>query len=457
MEEASRQVIPVLTAAEAWNLLSARPQDTLIALLILFVALLLMLHIAKLIPGFSLHPRRLTLPSLLILAYLVIMPVPSILWFCNWSGPIRYSYLLAIDGTPALLLLGAFLASFSSRHPRAIVAGFLRAGLSKSREDGFFRPLYNLMFVVAGLIAALYVSGATYVPLLGSLGQYGVEPGEEVRMAIYGSSPIMVYAYALTVRLFLPFCVLYSYFMGQVYGRKWKFKFWLMLAVAFALGALSLERSPTLGMFGALILAFCLSKGISVSLKHLFTFVMALLAGGTIHLAQYQLAIDWHEIGRSTTGFLVERLWLDPSYMTAVGFQTFNDTTMFLHGSSVRLLSLFGIEFQSFSSVGFVGDLWVNFGWSGVVSGAILLGFALEFIQLKFFRRKSIPFMVVYTLLLANELWLLYGSVLSTMVVSVYAAGVGLLALLPKEESMGRERQRAVAMVRYRNSRAGTW
>ena len=447
MEEASRTVTPVLTLDQAWSLLAAHPRDTLSALLILLVALLLTLHMAKVIPGFSMHPRRLTLPSLLTLAYLTIMPLPSILWFCSWSDPIRYTYLLAVDGTPVLVLAGVFLASFSCRRPSATIADFLRVPLSKSGQDTFFKPIYNLMLAAAGLVAALYVAGAEIVPLLASVRQYGVEPGPEVRMAIYRSSPVMVYAYALTVRLFLPFCVVYSYFMWQVYGRRWKLKFWLILGAALVLGVLSLERSPTLGMFGALMVAYWLSRGMSVSVRHAAVFAAALVAGGAIHLAQYQLPIGWREIWRSTIGFVVQRIWLDPSYMTAVGFQTYNDTTTFLHGGSVRLLSLFGVPFQSFSSLGFVGDLWVNFGWYGVVLGALLLGFVLEFIQLKLFRQKSIPFMVVYTLLLANELWLLYGSILSTMVVSVYAAGVVLLVLLPRGDSARVARRRAAATV----------
>ena len=128
-----------------------------------------------------------------------------------------------------------------------------------------------------------------------------------------------------------------------------------------------------------------------------------------------------------SAGLLVSRIWLDPSYMTFIAFNEYNDATTFLYGKSIRVLSLFGVEHVHFSSVGFVGDLWANFGPFGVIIGSIIIGFILQFIQLRLFREKGVLVLMVYILLLLNAAWLMYGSVLSTMVVSVYLLSILLL------------------------------
>src|SRR5438128_2134955 len=118
--------------------------------------------------------------------------------------------------------------------------------------------------------------------------------------------------------------------------------------------------------------------------------------------------------------FLVSRVFLDPSYMTFLAFFQYNDTTTFLHGKSIRLLAPLLGEYQPFSSVGFVGDLWANFGWLGVIIGGVFIGFLLQFVQVKFLKQKSLATTMIYVMLVLNSLWIMYGSILSTMVVSAF-------------------------------------
>ena len=105
-----------------------------------------------------------------------------------------------------------------------------------------------------------------------------------------------------------------------------------------------------------------------------------------------------------------------------------------------------GIPYESFSSVGFAGDLWANFGWPGIIVGSVLMGLVLQSIQLRAFREKTAPTLAIYVLFLVNELWLLYGSVLSTMVVTVFAAGLLLLRLLPRADRMATPQAGIVAL-----------
>src|SRR2546422_1591214 len=160
-------------------------------------------------------------------------------------------------------------------------------------------------------------------------------------------------------------------------------------------------------------------------------FVMASFAklvGGFVSRAQYQLDISMSDALKYMSSFFLSRVFLDPSYMTFWALTEYNGSTMFLHGRSIRLLAPLAGEYQPFSSVGFVGDLWANFGWLGVVIGGVAIGFLLQFIQVNFFKRKTLLATMVYVMLVLNSLWIMYGSILSTMVVSVFLLS-GLFAL----------------------------
>jgi hypothetical protein len=418
-----------LTYHELWIALTANPSDTVFAVGLLLMVLLVFIHIKKAFVGGTLRLSQLTVPSLFISAYLFIVPIPSIIWFCGSTNPIRYTYLLAVDCVPILFLLGVVAANGFFRNPATIISSFLSAKLSKTRMDGYFLPFFRLMFVASILITAVYLVGADYVPLLGSIRQYGSRQGEDVRLSIYSASDMVIYTYALTVRLFLPFCVLYSYLAAQVYKGKWRYRFWIMLGMALFIASLPLERSPTLGLFLILMVGYYFKNNMSISKKHIAILGAAMFVGGMIHRMQYQIEIAAGDVGNYMTDFLMKRIWLDPAYMTFIAFQDFNYSKGFLNGSSIRLFTLFGVTYQSFSSIGFLGDLWANFGWFGVILGTILIGFLLQFVQLTFFKKKSISTLVLYGLLLVNAPWMLYGSVLSTMVISVYF-GVVLMMLL---------------------------
>jgi len=106
--------------------------------------------------------------------------------------------------------------------------------------------------------------------------------------------------------------------------------------------------------------------------------------------------------------------------MARVTFEEFDTAEKFLYGKSIRLLSLFGVEFHSVTSPSFIAELWLNFGWFGVIVGTVALGFVLQFIQLTFFKKKTAPILSAYILLILNGAWLIYGHVFSTMSVSVY-------------------------------------
>jgi len=446
--------IQSITFEYLWGLLlTTKTSDWIFAVSVFVFAILSFLFLKRLLLGRSLELTHFTLPSFFIIIYIFLMSLPSIIWFCSLTYPIRYSYFFAIQSVPILFLLGVMAANAVFRHPSSIVRGFLSSSLTKTRQDSCVFPFYLVTVLSSIVIVTVYISVADYVPLIGSFTRYGEMEGQIVRHSIYKVPEIIQYAYALTVRFFLPFCVLYAYLMAYVCKGRWRYSFLIMFCLALFSSMMSLERSNTLGLFILLILAHYSIKNVLIAKKQATILVVALIVGGLMHRAQYQLDINLKNIMGYMVGFFISRIWLDPSYMTFVAFNEYNYATTFLYGKSIRVLSLFGVEHVHFSSVGFVGDLWANFGPLGVIIGTIIIGFILQFIQLRFFKKKSILTLMIYIMLLLNGAWLMYGSVLSTMVVSVYLLSILLLLVfLPIiEGAVGVERS-IVPMVSHPNT-----
>jgi len=225
--------------------------------------------------------------------------------------------------------------------------------------------------------------------------------------------------------------------MAYVYKGKWKYVFWIMLLSMLFASLLTFERVYSFSLFIFLILAayfknWQLMSKIKIRLIVfvLIILILAIFVGGIVSRTQYNMSLDFKSIVSVTKRFFISRVLLDPSYMAYISFEEFSDPSTFLYGKSFRLLSLFGVKFRSVASPSFIAELWLNFGWGGVIIGTIVIGFILQFIQLVFFRKKSIPFLSFYILLLLNGAWIIYGHVVGTMVVSVYLVTVFFLFLL---------------------------
>ncbi|MFH1974977.1 MAG: O-antigen polymerase [Pseudomonadota bacterium] len=432
--------------------------DNLFIVNILSLAFLSFFLFKKMFLGSSLKLTRLTLPSFFIVAYIILMSLPSIKWFYNSTHPIRYTYFLAVQSVLISFPLGVLLANvlfLNPYRPYRIVKDFLYSSLSKTRHDSYMFPFWILMFLSSILTVTIYILTSDYVPLLGSFVAYGEMGGEMLRSSIYREPDTIHYAHAMMVRFFLPFCLLYSYFMAYVYKGRWKYLFWITLLWAMFASLLTFERVYFFSLFIFLVLAIYFKNNQLISKIHflskskirLVIFILAImslamLVGGIVSRTQYNLPLDLTSIWNTAERFFISRVLLDPSYMAYIYFEEFNNPSTFLYGKSIRLLSLFGVEFHHTVSPSFVAELWLNFGWFGVLMGTTVIGFILQFIQLRLFRKKSIPTLSFYIILLLNGAWIIYGHVLATMVVSVYLLSVLFLFALQRNRMAGDCRKR---------------
>jgi len=441
--------------------------DGLFVIIILFLAISGFFLFKKFFLGNSLKLTRLTLPSFFLIAYIILMSFPSIIWFFVSVHPIRYTYFLAIQSVLILFPIGVFLANVFFHYPSRIIINFLSSSLSKKRRDSYIFPFFILMFIFSILITVVYIFSSRYIPLIGSLTKYGEVGAEAVRFSIYEESNVLHYLLALVLRMFLPFCLLFSYFMNYVYKKRWRVIFWfVILPLAVFASLLTFERIYSFSLFILLILAIyfknyqtiskspflLISKSkillskfkIRLAIFFLGIFILAIFIGGVVSKTQYNLPFGSAGtfISNTTKGFFLNRVLLDPSHMAYLQFEEFNNPTTFLYGKSIRILSLFGFEFQPVSAApSFISELWLNFGWLGIIIGVITIGFTLQLIQLIFFREKSIPILSFYIILLLNGAWIIYGHILSTMVVSVYLIAIlFLFFLLSIKEKSFREK-----------------
>jgi hypothetical protein len=434
------------------NLRDTTLADVFFVMTVLAIALTSLVLINKGLLAKALQVKRLTIPSFFIVIYIVLMSLPAIVWFyAEPQDPIRYTYFIAIQSVLLTFPLGMVFANALFRDlscPPRVVQRFFSAPLEKSSDDRHAFRLWLLMMVAAVTVATVYMLTSPYVPLIGAFTSYGELEASLVRRAVVAEGVAIHYGHALTARLLLPFCLIYSYFMAYLYGGHWRFLFWPTLGVATFVSALTFDRMFPLSVVLFLVLAVYFkyddltAKGTvtgrrrarRMSTVRLVGYVgalllVAMLIGGILSLTQFNKPMNLEIIKVTATDFFINRFVLDPSYMAWIYFEEFNEPNKLMYGTSLHVLisRAFGVDFFPTISPSFVAELWVNFWWFGVLLGTALVGCVLQLIQVKVFDRKTVPALSLYIVMLMNGAWVIYGHLLATMVISVYVPSILIL------------------------------
>lgn len=436
------------------NLRHTTSDDLLFVVAVLSSALIALLVISKALLGNAMQLKHLTIPSFFVAIYIVLMSLPAILWFyADIQKPARYTYFIAIQSVLVTFPIGVFFAKALIPYAWRVTGGSFSLPMQQSEEDRYAVRYWILMLGASLLVATIYLVTSPYVPLIGALTSYGDVAATDVRRAIVAEGSLIHYGHALTARLLLPFCLLYSYFMAYLYGGRWRWLFWPTLAVAGFVSALTFDRMFPFSVVLYLVLAVYFKHGDQAARAtteldggsrgmarlRLTGYVAALLlvamlVGGVVSLTQFNQPLGREIITETSSSFFVNRVLLDPSFMAYIYFDEFNSPDIFLYGTGFHVLisHLFGIEFRPTISPSFVAELWMNFGWYGVLLGSVLVGFGLQTIQAKVFDRKSVTSLALFIILALNGAWIIYGHLLATMVISVYLPGILILIHLKR-------------------------
>ena len=450
-------VLHLVKAQALENLRQTTTEDALFVLSVLTIALTGLVLINTALLGNTLGVKRLTIPSFFVVIYIVLMALPSTVWFyATPQDPIRYTYFLAMQSVLVTFPLGMVFANVlcgDLSAPGRISKRFFSEPLQKSPDDRHALRYWVLMIFGTVTVATVYLMTSSYVPLIGAITSYGVADASTVRRAVVAEGVAIHYGHALTARLFLPFCLLYAFFMAYLYGGRWRLLFWPTLGVAAFVSALTFDRMFPFSVVLFLVLAVYFKYddlGVRVAAAgrsthrrlpklRMLGYVAALLSismlvGGIVSLTQFNKPMDLEIIKVESIAFFINRVGLDPSYMAYIYFMEFNDPSKFVYGKSIHVLvsMALGVEFYPTISPSFVAELWVNFGWFGVLFGAALVGFVLQLIQVRVFSRKTVPALSLYIIMLLNGAWIIYGHLLATMVISVYLPSILILMSLKR-------------------------
>ncbi len=449
----------VVKAQALANLVNTSLDDVVFIVAALAMALMGLFLINGALLGNTLQVKRLTIPSFFVAIHILLMSLPSIVWFYAYpDDPIRYTYFLAMQSVLVTFPIGMVFANVlcgDLSAPVRVAKRFFLDPLEKSPDDQLAFKYWLIMIVASATVATVYLLTSPYVPLIGAITSYGQVEAAAVRRAIVAEGTVIHYGHALTARLLLPFCLLYSYFMAYLYGGRWRLLFWPTLGVAAFVSALTFDRMFPFSVMLYLVLAVYFkyddmkvkgtvrARGKRMSTARLLGYVAALLfvsmlVGGIVSLTQFNKPMDLNIIGTESFAFFINRVGLDASYMAFIYFLEFNDPSKFVWGKSIHVLvsKAFGVEFYPTISPSFLAELWVNFGWFGVLFGAGLVGFVLQLVQVKVFDRKTVPSLSFYIVMLLNGAWIIYGHLLATMVISVYLPSILILMSLRRRRQI---------------------
>lgn len=397
--------------------------------------------------GSSLRFSFFTIPSFFMLCYIVLMAGPSIYVFSTMSSPMKYDYFLAVQSVLITFPMGIFLANSMFRGPSGIIENYLFSDIKRTSYDFEFVPVYRIFLLISFFLLFLYFKFSGHVQLFELIKQYPASiDAEELRFAENELPNSIHFLFEILRRVILPICVLYAYFMSYVYRGRWVYRFWVLLSVTLIINLLTLDRGPFIGLFALLLLAFLLARNksiwkVSFSPKMLLLIALVALVGGGISVAQYQSDFSWGLMLTNSFYVLTYRILQDAAFMCSLAFELFNYDSGLLYGKCIRLFSIlpgfnyvhsvnsynaFSVNAFSLAPVSFVGDLWRNWGWPGIITGPICIGFIYQFVQLKLFREKNVIILSLQVFLILGSILIIHGNLLGVVTTSIFLSGVWL-------------------------------
>lgn len=427
-------------------------EDFLLGLLIISVFVMLLfssLHAAVVFLAFSscflcfkvalgrhLRFGIITIPSLFMLAYLILISLPSLYWFLRSDSPARFVYLLAVQSVLVAFPVGMAFALAIRRRAPSLLREFLYGPPETPKIDGMFVPLVVFLFMCTLPVLAFYFLYASHVQLFEAMRGTRAIDAEAFRFAEDALPKLLQLAFEFLRRFALPFCMLYAYFLMKFGAVSWRFAFWPLFVVTLIVSSLTLDRAEPVALFVMAVLAYLLAAKYSLfelayKPKLWGALALALIAGGLISIFQYQGAFSVQKAIQTTWHVLTSRILLSPSFMALRAFREFPELTPFLHGASVKLVGFFtSVDVVAYYPASFVGDLWRNFGFAGVLTGSVFLGFFFQYVQNVFFVKRSAAALSLYVIFLVNAVWLIFGNAFGTMSIIVFLFGLMLLHVL---------------------------
>ncbi len=356
--------------------------------------------------------RFLTIPGALYFLYILLVAGPAYGVFYDQDGqPARRTFLLAAESALVTLAWGVRLAHKNkqeviedcrqtSQHGRQLVV----LGPQPDR----LRLFCNMGLAVAGMSVAAYLIVVDTVPLFELLkaDQTSAHAYALLREDSFKLLPLPVYAYFETIRMiFLPMLSMVGLGMYlATRSRKWLIHFMVSAVLTFFFSALSLAKAPPL-----IFLVMCgtywfLARGSRIPVWGL-VLVLAVGAIFPIYVANATAGNSAPEVSdvlATMQDLLFRRFLYLNAELLYYHFDIFPASHHFLWGQSIRLFSWISAQQEfllpnyvyldvwgnlpealdsGWANTVFLGGLWADFGWLGVLIGPVLIGYCLQKLQ----------------------------------------------------------------------------
>jgi hypothetical protein len=356
--------------------------------------------------------RFLTIPGALYFLYILLVAAPAYAVFFDQDGqPARKAFLLAAESALVTLAWGVRLAYKNQEEIGQSCQQISQQGrrpVMLGPQPERLRLFCNIGLAVAAMSVAAYLMVVETVPLFELLkdDQTSAHAYALLREDSFKLLPLPVYAYFETIRMiFLPMLSMVG--LGMYLAtrlRKWLIHFVFSAVLTFFFSALSLAKAPPL-----IFLVMCgtywfLARGCRIPV---WGFVLVLAAGAIfpIYVANATAgnsAPEVSDVFATMQDLLFRRFLYLNAELLYYHFDIFPAAHHFLWGQSIRLVSLISAQREfllpnyvyldvwgnlpealdsGWANTVFLGGLWADFGWLGVLIGPVLIGYYLQKLQ----------------------------------------------------------------------------
>ena len=391
--------------------------------------------------------RQLTIPGFFYSAYTLILFFPSFYVAFDKPELYRNTYLIAVTSVMLTYPVGVGIANLVMRFHPVEIRRYFRTRIANKGPEIHDKVVFALLLAGSLGFVLLYLVEVPRIPLL-----YAVQnPGEYQQLTILREEAFkllnsrFIYIYNWLKEFIIPVMVALSLgFTLYTKSRSWLLMLVLTLAVGLLYNGATLARMPVVVIaMVTLLFTYMYYRG-QLSVKFLVAAAVLVVAFPifSVLIRQFSVGVGLLDAFEG----LFRRIFYTPANALYYFFEVFPHEIGFLHGRSIgELAHLMGEPHFStarylydyrhsgglasgYSNAGFIGNFYADFGLPGVLIIGVMLGTAMQTIQIHLLRKKrTILRMAVYAFLMFTFARL----TMSALPSAVWSKGILLALMLP--------------------------
>ena len=393
--------------------------------------------------------RRMTIPGFWYLSYLVIIFMPAFYVAASKpDGSAKSNYLFAVESALLTAPLGVLAMSMILRFRPIEIKPYFIAPIQKRGANLHLVLAYSIFLLGALGLMTLYVIEVGTIPFFYLITNLGA--GDEIASLREDSFKLLnsrfTYAYAILSKLGFPFLITLA--LGYYLNTKrlnWLFLFLIATGSGVLYAAFSAAKAPVAAIFVMVFIFLYLYFGGKIGITWLVPgLILIFIFPIAVILLTYPVGL------LIALRAIVLRLFDDPARQLYSYFEVVPQHLDYLHGATISFVAQLRGEppfdltnfvalydnptliergFTSASAnAAFIGDLYANFGVSGVLIGGFLAGFLMQLMQIYLIRQpKTVSNLAIYSFLMLS-FWFLHFTTLQTTLLSGGVVFVFILA-----------------------------